>query len=411
MALELARAAAASRCVATAHKRVSASPLAWDEWADLVSAALEVRSVGTHREIALEVLNLAWRREIRREIDSHARKLARLTGLPVAASRTEAGWRKALETVLKKEKVGTDRHLSAAVLGELPGTEVVVLVHRIATLQEAGELEVQIARAWDRGTRKAGIEKEVNKQKKAGLESASRLAWAVIGFESHKHTNLIWHQANKLERVFPDREAADLLAYGWMGLRTALAKYDPDLGFAFSTYACTRITGSIRDGVRSESPIPKRLGTFGRKVVAAEAELTQAFGRAPTLAEVSSFLGTELDKLALMPRLAPQASIEEILEGSAAHGGTPAWSVDHEMSTEDRVEHSAVAAAIEDALKHLDGEEAEAVRLLVMEELHPTKARQIAGVSARQMRQRRDRGLEQLREFLAGWDPQISEPS
>lgn len=409
IALDLSRAAAAARAVAEAHRNVSANPIEWGAWVDVIAADLERRSAGELRALVTAALQHAWSAQIRREIDLHAKSLAKVSGLTLPAARTEAGWRRVLGEVLSAAGHGPETAITPALLGSLPGTEQVVLVHRIAALQSAGGVDTVIADAWARSDSRGAVEKEISRLKKAGLTNAARLGWAVIGLESHRHVNLIWHQANKLERVFPDREAADLLAYGWMGLRTALLKYDVDLGFAFSTYACTRITGSIRDGVRAESPVPKRLGTFARKVAAAEAELTQTMGRAPSLEEVSAFLGTEIERLKIVPRLGPEASVDEIMAGAGEHGGIPEWAIDDSASPETRTEQVLVAEAIEAALRKLHGDEAEAVRLLIMEELHPTAARQRTGATARQMRQRRDRGLEQLRDFLAGWDPEITD--
>jgi len=411
IALEIVRAAAAARAVSVAHARISAVSLGWDEWVAVVCAGLEGRSTETPEYLCFDALKREWSAQLRRELDHHARVLAKLSHLTTPAARTEAGLRRALHSELELAGIDTNTKLTPDLLATLPGTEIVVHAHRIVTLQHAPDIEEDITRAWGKATRKGTVEKEVARLNKAGVTNATRLAWAVIGIESHRHVNLIWHQANKLERVFPDRRASDLLAYGWLGLRTALMKYDPDLGFAFSTYACTRITGSIRDGVRAESPVPKRLGTFGRKVAAAEAKLTQTMGRAPTLEEVSRFLGTELERLKMMPRLAPEASVDEIMAGAREHGGVPGWAIDNGVSPEDYAEQQFASAAIKEALKNLDDVDAEAVRLLIMDELHPTDARQITGASARQMRQRRDRGLDQLRDFLAGWDPTLSEPS
>ena len=139
-----------------------------------------------------------------------------------------------------------------------------------------------------------------------------QLCWAVLTFESHKHTNLVWHEANKLEKSFPSKESAELLSYGYMGLRTALRLFDPGLGFRFSTYAVSRINGTIRDGVRSESPIPKRLTTFQRKVNSVEADLLQALGRQPTLMEVAERAGEEIEKFTILNKLAPEASLDQI---------------------------------------------------------------------------------------------------
>jgi RNA polymerase sigma factor (sigma-70 family) len=234
------------------------------------------------------------------------------------------------------------------------------------------------------------------------LGDTAALAWSVIGYESQRHINLVWHQANKLERLFPDRDAADMLALGWMGLRTALRLYDPTLGFSFSTYACTRITGSIRDGVRAENPVPKRLGTFGRKVAAAEEALAHSLGRAPTLDEVAAHLGVTLEDLRIMPRIQAAASIEELEEYASERGGPSSWIVDN-TDPADLTVSALRREAVEAALSRLDPQDAAAVRLLVMDGLRPAEAQTITGEPPRRLRARRERALVALREELDAW--------
>lgn len=254
--------------------------------------------------------------------------------------------------------------------------------------------------AWDEVLAHDGYDAVVAKNARFGDSAA--LAWAVIGFESQRHINLVWHQANKLERLFPDRDAADMLALGWMGLRTALRLYDPTLGFSFSTYACTRITGSIRDGVRAENPVPKRLGTFGRKVAAAEEALAHSLGRSPTLDEVAAHLGVTLDELRIMPRLQAAASIEELEEYASERGGPSSWLVD-DTDPADLTVDSMRREAVEAALGRLDPQDAAAVRLLVMEGLRPAEAQVITGEAPRRLRARRERALAALRDELDDW--------
>jgi RNA polymerase sigma factor (sigma-70 family) len=375
-------------------------------FSDAAALALERRAASTHREVILEAVSCRLGQAVDASISDALDQLQGITRLPRRALRTEAGWRKALT-----EAGIADDQIDFEALDNLPGTELVVVLHRLVGLLRVDRsiLRSELEKMYTKTKRKGSYESTVKRLRTKGID-AERCGWAVIVFETHSHVNLIWHQANKLERTFPDRAAADLLAFGWLGLRTALRLYDPELGYAFSTYACTRITGSIRDGVRSESPVPKRLGTFGRKVQAAEAELTQTLGRTPTLEEVSTFLGTEKEKLALLPRIAPEGSVEEILDATASSGSTPSWIIDPNDPA-DEVERNLTVEAVTRALRQLPSDEAEAVRLLVMEELHPTRAREVTGATARQMRQRRDRGLETLKGFLADWSPEVIEQS
>lgn len=249
----------------------------------------------------------------------------------------------------------------------------------------------------------ASLNLTIERWRRKGVD-AEAVLWALITNESARHINLVWLFANRLTRTFPDREPDELLAWGWQGLRVALRNYDPARGFAFSTYAAPKITGAIRDGVRAESPVPKRLATFSRKVTAAEEILTHQLGRAPTLAEVAERLESEIETLKILPRLMPTASIEEVQENTDRFGGAPSWLVD-DSDPGNIVTDQIQAEAIGRALEKLPSEEAQAVQLLVMEGLNPREARAITGATARQMLARKRRGLSLLRAELAEWAP------
>jgi DNA-directed RNA polymerase specialized sigma24 family protein len=61
------------------------------------------------------------------------------------------------------------------------------------------------------------------------------------------------------------------------------------------------------------------------------------------------------------------------------------------------------AEVVHDALNDLPLDEAEAVKLLVMEQLPMREVRERTGASPKQLRARRDRGLATLRGELDSW--------
>jgi RNA polymerase sigma factor (sigma-70 family) len=319
---------------------------------------------------------------------------------------SELTTREGLRQVLRGGRVNvTD--LTAAKLAPLASTRRIRAVLAAVEILDAFDvitpttLLPELEAAWHDPIRHRGFDAVVNDGNKYG--DASALSWAIIGFESQRHINLVWHQANKLERVFPDRDASDMLALGWMGLRTALRLYNPTLGFSFSTYACTRITGAIRDGVRAENPVPKRLGTFSRKVAAAEEALAHGLGRAPTLAEVAEHLGVHLDELKILPRLQSAASIDEMETTASERGTSPNWLID-DADPADTAMSILRRDAVDAALATLHPDDAAAVRLLVMEGMRPAEAQEITGEAPRRLRVRRERALAALREQLSGWE-------
>lgn len=142
---------------------------------------------------------------------------------------------------------------------------------------------------------------------------------AIVRFEACHHVNLVkkfvsQYVSQYVSRQDPDilnRSADELFTYGYVGLSDALRSYDPTNN-TISTFSNFRIVGAVRDGIRSESPVPKRLTTFVRAVESAEESLTKSLSRVPTHAEVEQALGDQSRYLHLYPRLARQASLDEI---------------------------------------------------------------------------------------------------
>lgn len=278
-----------------------------------------------------------------------------------------------------------------------------------AEAAEGGALAARLRGVWEatgavspRGPE--GIDAGVARLAADGADG-DRLAWEIIAHESHRHLGLVWREAHKLARTLPQRRASELVGYGWQGLRTALRKYEPDQS-AFSTYACTRINGDIRAGVRSEHPLPKRLTTYARKVQRAEDELASELGRAPALAELAERLDQHLDELRIVPRLQPAASVEELTAGedTGDRPRSPSW-----LAGGDDPADEAVAAlrseAVADAIDQLDEPERTAARALLLEGRASTEVAEETGYTSRELLAAKRRARSSLARALADWAP------
>jgi RNA polymerase sigma factor FliA len=225
---------------------------------------------------------------------------------------------------------------------------------------------------------------------------AERLCWAVVAVEARRHVPLVLKEANRAARNWPDRGADGLIGYAWQGLRLALYNYDPERGM-FSTYACPRIRGAIRDGIRAESHLPKRLTTFVHKVERARESLTHTLGRHPSLEEVAQSLDMGYEKLNAMRHLGAPVSLNDLVDRDGAFT----------VVAEEDPEAAAIEAArredVARALDSIDQDDAGVVRLMVLEGLGVGECQLRTGMSARQLRQRRERGLAALGELLGEW--------
>ncbi|MEU0435715.1 SigB/SigF/SigG family RNA polymerase sigma factor [Streptomyces sp. NPDC006290] len=85
----------------------------------------------------------------------------------------------------------------------------------------------------------------------------------------------------------------DVVQVGTIGLINAIDRFDPDRGVQFPTFAMPTVVGEIkryfRDNVRTVH-VPRRLHELWVQVNSATEDLTTAFGRSPTTAEIAERL-------------------------------------------------------------------------------------------------------------------------
>ncbi|WP_334143218.1 sigma-70 family RNA polymerase sigma factor [Rhabdothermincola sp.] len=90
----------------------------------------------------------------------------------------------------------------------------------------------------------------------------------------------------------------DLRQVALLAILRAVERFDPDLGVSFSTFANRTIDGELkrylRDRTWSVRP-PRRAQELHLEVRRADEELTQRLGRSPTVLELASELGANVD--------------------------------------------------------------------------------------------------------------------
>lgn len=112
-----------------------------------------------------------------------------------------------------------------------------------------------------------------------------------------QYTSLARYVAVKMAARLPstvDRD--DLTSYAILGLIDAIAKFDPDKGTAFSTYAMTRIKGHIIDQLRSQDWVPRSVRSKVRDIERAYSEVEALLGRPAEEQEVADHLGLTLQE-------------------------------------------------------------------------------------------------------------------
>ncbi len=148
------------------------------------------------------------------------------------------------------------------------------------------------------------------------------------------HLPLVHH----LARRFGNRgeTVEDLVQVGTIGLIKAIDGFDPGRGVEFSTYAAPTILGELKRWFRDKGwsiRMPRRLQELRQALLSASADLGQALGRSPTVAELAARIGV---------------SEEQVVEGLESANAYSTVSLDAPDFLRAEQAHAAVALATAD---------------------------------------------------------------
>lgn len=190
----------------------------------------------------------------------------------------------------------------------------------------------------------------------------------------------------------------DLLQIGTVGLLKAIRSFDPDRGFAFSTYAVPLVVGEIKRNLRDEGLIKvgRQQKKLGHDLLSVRAAILSEEGREPRISELATACNVSTEEAAMaLDAVAPVSSLSEPAD------------TDGELTLEsrladpdDRIERLVDHLALTQALKRLDPQSRRLVVLRYFEGLTQQKTADLLGVSQVKISREEKRILAALRREL-----------
>jgi RNA polymerase sigma-B factor len=210
--------------------------------------------------------------------------------------------------------------------------------------------------------------------------------------------------ARKLARRYiPSSEPYDdLVQVASLGLVKAVERFDPDRGFAFTSFAVPTIVGELKRYFRDSGwalHVDRSAQELARKINDAEHRISATTGRSPTVSELAQYL---------------ELSEEEVLDGLQTAEAYDALSLDAPLQGDDDGTTSRLDAIgdederlllVDDhatvfaAARHLPRREREILFLRFGEDLTQTEIAERVGVSQMQVSRLLRRSLRRLQEL------------
>ena len=191
----------------------------------------------------------------------------------------------------------------------------------------------------------------------------------------------------------------DLLISGYFGLMDAVDRYDIHRGNKFETYAGLRISGAMKDDLRSRDWISVSLRQKIRKYEAAVNKLEGTLGHGVTDEELAQELEMTVDQVHQLERQINAATVVPLGDYMKAEMATP-----NEDDPYSGIEYVEMKETLMRALDELTDKEKLIVSLYYYDELTMKEISLIMHLSEARICQLHTKAMFKLRGFLANMD-------
>ncbi len=209
-----------------------------------------------------------------------------------------------------------------------------------------------------------------------------------------------------LARKFANRGEPldDIVQVGYLGLIKAIERFDPDLGYEFTTFATLTVAGEIKRYFRDKGTairFPRRLQELHQAVVRVNEQMKVELGREPTVGELAERLGVSPDDVTeameMGPAYMPLSLDQPLSSGDGQENRAVADQIGGPDAELERVEMRDV---LDRAMEHLTPRERAIMAMRFYEQMSQSEIARRLGISQMHVSRLQRAALEQLRKHV-----------
>lgn len=210
-----------------------------------------------------------------------------------------------------------------------------------------------------------------------------------------ENAGLIWSVAKRF--LGRGTEADDLYQLGCLGFLKAIEGFDLQYGTQFSTYAVPKIAGEIRRFLRDDGAVKvsRTIKEQAASIKAARNQLTNMFGREPTVSELSEKTGFTPEEIAIAETAT--AATESIQRETGEDG----FSLENILTDTESEEKMVEKISLRQAIERLPERESMVIRLRYFHGLTQDRVSKVLSVSQVQVSRIEKKALSVLKDLLA----------
>ncbi len=212
-----------------------------------------------------------------------------------------------------------------------------------------------------------------------------------------------------LARKFQNRGEPldDIVQVGYLGLIKAIERFDPDLGYEFTTFATLTVAGEIKRHFRDKGTairFPRRLQELHTSVVRVNEQMKNELGREPTVGELAERLGVTPDDVTEAIEMGPAYVPLSLDQPIGSSDGQDARSIADQIGTADpeldRVDRVEMRDVLNRAMEHLTPRERAIMAMRFYEQMSQSEIARRLGISQMHVSRLQRAALEQLRKYV-----------